>query len=757
VSTTAKAKETQLADALLEARTSSDVDNILGIAGEVYGALKPRPVGDRPNNIGTIRVGSDPALGLVERVTNGMDALLHLGKLLHPGDKPTTPREAAQLWYGVPFSGLTDMTDAERRELGEHLQLWLDESGEPKRPTVVVEDKGTGQTAAMFPRTLLSLNEQNKVGQPWTMGTYGQGGAVTFGFSEATIIISRAHRLVRGGNPDTVAWTIVQRYEDYARETLPSFKYLVGDDNQVFELAPSLFSNFDHGTRITHVAYDLQGWTGPFTTGIWQLFHAALFDPVLPFLISGKRAKEREYGSRIVIGNAARLARVDKAQGKPIEVAHNDSTKLDLGERYGSVVFDYWVVRRPAGVDVSSEAAAGYVQADTAVSMTLFGQRQDTESRSWIKSNARLPFLYKNMIVQINADGLTPVAKAEIFSSTRERGTKSDSRELIYRHLAEVLRNDEELKRLNHEEKERLLQKSAAASSEKVQRRLAKFIKTKLKDRVKAGVGSASEGTGGKRRSRLNGGSRQRDTDDSHLPNFPTVLSFERKNIKLLQGSGARLWVHVNAKNGYLPAHDDDLMLAWEGADPGAKVSLKMRSKLLGGKSRWFFEAGGDAVPGDYTLRATLITPAGLVSDSVTITVEVPPPAKPEKNGSEPETGPRVEWVTRDTWDDHEGMDARTVGYVSEDEETIIWVNRHYSLLDRALSGRSLTHEQIETRASRYQFPVACALWLQHDAASRTAQPPDEGYQKAELGRVAEAVLVAIDPDVDAAFEEGED
>lgn len=169
--TTAKVDERALATALLEAKTSTDVENIVGIAEKVYGTLKPRPVGDRPNNIGTVRVGSDPALGLVERVTNGMDTLLHLGKLLHPTDKPATPREAAQLWYGVPSDGLADMTDKERRELGERLQLWLDESGDPKRPTVVVEDRGTGQTAAEFPHTLFPLTRRIRLVShgPWAL------------------------------------------------------------------------------------------------------------------------------------------------------------------------------------------------------------------------------------------------------------------------------------------------------------------------------------------------------------------------------------------------------------------------------------------------------------------------------------------------------------------------------------------------------------------------------------------------------------
>ena len=748
-----------LAEAVREARTPADVARIENLASGFYGVLEARPVGDRPNNIGTIRLGSDPALGLVERLTNGMDALLHLGKLQHDHDTPKTPREAARLWYGLPSGGLAEMTDTERRDLGQNLHLWLDESGHQKRPTVVIEDKGTGQPATAFPGTLLSLNESNKVGQPWTMGTYGQGGAVTFGFSEATIIASRAHALVRGGAPDTVAWTIVRRYEDPTREIYPSYKYLVDANGELPQLDPALFPGFDHGTRVIHVAYDLQGWAGPFTTGIWQLFHSAVFDPVLPFQISSNRDRDKSSGSRIVVGNAARLERIDKARGE-VEVAHHDSAELDLGARNGSVTLNYWVVRRPEGSSARNDSAAdSYVRADTAVSMTLFGQRQDAESRSWIKNNAKLPFLYKNIVVQIDADGLTPVAKGEIFTSTRERGTMSDLRDQIYQQLGRLLREDEELKRLNHEAKERLLQRSTRASSEKVRQRLAKFIKTKLKDRTRSGSGGTDTGTGGRRKPRGGGGSGPRPTDDSHLPNFPTKLSFERKSVMIYQGAGAYSWVEIDAKNGYLPEHDEDLSFAWEGTGPENKIRLKMRSKLLGGKSRWFFEADGDAIPGDYEFRATLITSTGVLSDSVKITVAVPPPATPKGGGSEPETGPKVMWVDRDDWGEHDGrMDARTVGYVSEDtEETIIWVNRHHALLDRALAGRSLTPDQIGTRADRYQYPVACALWLQHDAVRRAEQAPDEKYQGAELERMAEAVLVAIDPDVDAASEEGDD
>lgn len=746
-----------LALALGNAKTAKDVERITRMAEVLYGPLGRRPVGNRPNNSGTIRVASDPALGVVERVVNAMDALLDLGRAQHPDDAPTSPRQAAWLWYGVPKAGLADMLERQRRTLGENIQVWLDESGDEKRPTVVVQDRGIGQPAAAFPTTLVSLNEENKVAQSWNMGTYGQGGAVTFGFSDASIIVSRRHPKHRGADPDTVGWTIVRRVEDPAAQRLPNYQYLVTSSGTVPELDPSVVPWLEYGTRVVHVGYDLQGWTGPFTTGLWQFLHAALFGPVLPFLLTGKRAKEKNYGSRIVIGNAARLERPDKARGD-LEIAHHDRVKFDLGARYGSVTFNYWVVRRPPGSESKADPAAGYVRADTAVSMTLFGQRQDTRPRSWIKDQAKLPFLYKGMVVQIDSDELTPVAKSEVFSSTRERATKSDMLSEIYDRLANVLRNDDDLKRLNYEEKERLLAKSTSAANEKVRRRLAKFIQTKLQSTAKPGKGSADPGTGG-RRKYPPGGKSQRPTDDSMLPNVPSSLRFRNHYVRVHQGAGGYTWVEINAKNGYLPAHDDDLSFEWEGKDPGGKVKLTMRSQLLGGLSRWFFEADPDAPVDDYTFRATLYTPNGVLTDAITVTVAVPPEARPETKGTEPETGPDVRWVSRDEWPEHDGnLDARTAGYVTEDEaETIIWVNRHLDVLDDSLRSRELTPEQVDGRANRYLYPIACALWLQHHAVKSANPRPADGYLKQEMRRVAEAVLVAIDPDMAVLGEESEE
>jgi hypothetical protein len=753
-------EEKNLAKILWNARSTMDVDEIVKLAKNLYGASW-RPVGDRRNNIGTINIGSEPGLAIVERVTNMFDAMLELGHSLNPGKKVTSPQEAAHVYFGVPNSGLCDMDNP--RPIAENMVLSLDDSGTNNHPTIVVHDRGTGQTAADFPKTLVSLNEENKVGKPWTMGTYGQGGSGTLGFCKATIILSRRHPKLLNGADDQIAWTIVLKRYDSSK-IVANYEFLVGNDNEVFSLDPMLFPNFEHGTRFVHVEYDLQI-RGPFTTNPFQFFNAALFDPILPFILTGTRTKEKKYGSRVILGNTARLRNIERAKG-PIEMAHTDAIKLDLGPKYGIAIAHYWILRRPESASTSSDPTASYVQANYAISMTLHGQRQDAEARYWIRKTTLLSFLYKRMIIQIDATGLTGEAKAELFASTRERGRIGDIRSEIYRNLASCLRLDPDLKELNYEEKERLLKKSTDAASDKVRQRLGRYIRHKLKELSKSGKGDmqrTSTASGVKKTPPTKPSGKRgkpRDTSDHHLPNDPDSMSFSSRQISVRQAERAQVFIEINAKNRYLPNNDRSLNVKFSGLD-NTKIRIVAQSALMGGRARWIIEAEEDAPLGDYQLTADLTTPNRVLQDTLAINVKKMRKSveKPGK-GKEPETGPDVRWVNKEQWGEPEiNMNAKIVGRVIEDEEsTIILVNRHYSELDKTFKGRNLTADQIETRANRYQYPVACGLWLQGHFVDKIlpeqAQPPSEEYLDAEMRRLADAVIVAIDPEVDIVAEE---
>ena len=767
--------ERRLGSLIWDANTTHDAKNIIRECTKQFNA-KPIAVA-RENNSGTINMASHPGLALVERITNGIDSRIELACLLDPNQTPKSPEEAARRLFGVPTEGFSEMTDKERRDLAGGLVVGLHKSGNTKRPTVRVTDTGTGQHPSVFSDTLLSLNESNKVNLEYTMGTFGQGGSTTLGFSEFVIFSSRRHpNLLAPGQSDRVGFTVAYE-EDTDPNTAkwPRYVWLVNEDGSALHLPADAFPAMNHGTRITHIEYDAQRLRAQFTTQMWQFLNNALFEPVLPFILEGDRtAKERQAGSRVILGNAARLSRVDRARGE-IRIAAEDTHQIVLRE-FGTVEASWWVLARPQESTSRSAPAESYADANTAVLMTLHGQRQATKPRTWLKNTAKLPFLYKNMIVNINTNGLNGAGRRQVYASTRERARQTDLSRQIFDEVMELIRGDDDLKRLNHQERERRLAEASRVANERVQKRLQKFINTKLRERFKAGgSGKGSDPPGqaggrgtqpGKRRGKKKRrGARQerRDTDDRQFGNFPTSLTFDAKVLRVAQGFTTTTWVHVNAKNGYLPAHDEDLEIVINGSTSPTPF-VKSRSQLRGGKSLWKIAAPLETPVGEYELTATLMTPNGPLAASIPAEVRLPPERKRSgKGGQDEETGPKIRWVTKDQWDDPvagETFTTKKVGIVSADDEaTVLFVNRDFGPLAKSFEKRGLSEDAIQTRRDRYLYPVACGLWLQHyenQAMGEENRPLDE-YLEGEMARLAEAVIVAIDPDVDMADIESEE
>lgn len=750
---------TALANKVQRALTPEDVRNIITQAQAEMPGLHWRNLGDRDNNAGTVQIASSPALAIIERLTNGMDGLIELAAAQHPTDSPASPREAARKWFGVPIGGIAELTDAQRRRLAAGLQVVLEESGDRDRPTVVVTDQGIGQYPLDAPDTLLSLNRSNKLGSPHLHGAYGQGAAATYRFADYTVIITRRAPAFNGGRQDIVGWTVV--WEDPGDpnvDKLPVYRYLVGADNQIPVFEPSALINDSqwHGVRVTHVAYGLRGYTAAYNQprgGIWALFHSALFDPVLPFLIGGNRDVDgRAAGkgtTRVVIGNAARLSNPGGLRGD-LEIAYRNSVTFDVskvtGQNHGSVKIAYWVVRK-VGDAIKGDPTASFATPETAVSMTLSGQRQDAESRMWLKSEIQMPFLSKLVIAQIDVDGLSPLAKRELFSSTRERAVDGNLRSVIYKEVSATLRDDDELRRLEREERNKLLAESVEKVDERVRERLRQYIDTLLKNKTRK-VRTTREVVVPPRPQTGGGGPGHRDTDDSGLPADPTFIKFTKDPIRVTQGTNTTVWVEINAKNGYLPLYQDNLVVTIE-PSAGSTITDVAKSELLGGKSLWKIHAEVTAPVGDHEIEAVLVTPAGVITATSTITVLPAPTKKKTVVKEEPDKGPRVEWVREAGWDQLDWTE-RTVGEVQvSPDETLILVNRDQRLLRQAIdSNKKLSEAAIKRREQRYLLPVACGLFEQHHAAQGMDAPPSEDYVAGEHERVAGAVILAISEDL---------
>jgi hypothetical protein len=768
-----------LTSSILTARTQSEVEALVAAAAAA-GINDSRLIGNADSNAGPIEGSSAPHSALIERATNGIDAVLELHARLAGYERiddwpqpPAGPREAAQILLKLPKRGTEDLTDIERRRLAENLLIMLEESGIKDSPTVIIEDRGIGQSIFEMPNGLLSLNRGNKAQKPWQSGAYGQGGSATLRFCPYTIFVSRkAPTLLGQGEEDKVAWTVAYRDEgDPYKDALPVYRYLVGDGGQVPSFDPSQLPDPEwHGTRVVHVAYELSRYAKGFTQlqkSIWVLFNSYLFDPVLPFLIGGRRQidldavnkgtkaarkmSERALDpgdpSRPIGGNRYRL---DHISEKNIEVPWQNSVIRDLSAAYGKEIgelkINYWVLRRPADSSSATEPAESYVGADSAVTVTLNGQRHDAQSRTWLANRLELPYLKRNLIVQIDIDGILPPAKRELFVSTRERMVELAMRDLIYQEAVQALNEDEELRRLNDEMRDRAMSKGAKEVGEKIRRKLARFIDTYIKEQSETvTVPDKGDPRPSPRPKPPGPKPPPRPTDDSHLPNVPTDIKFDREPVKIVQGRRTTVWLFADAKNEYLERQEDDLTIRFSD-DLEGKVRLLGRSQLLGGKSLWTLVAQEDAPLHGGEIEVLLITPNGLLRATAAIEVRAPKKdsERRQREEKEPPKGPNIRWVERDEWDAE--FTEKTVGEVAfGQDDTDIRVNRHHPLLVRALNDKRLSKERIDASAEQYLFAIACGLF-RLAYSERMAESPREGEQiAAEQERMAEVALIAID------------
>ena len=118
-----------------------------------------RNVGDNENNLATINLGSDPAAGLIERVTNAFDAVLELewvrrGEPVHL----LSPRSAVEEWFGIPggrLSQIGDFRDPAILPLIGRVEVTLQDSDRADRPTLDIRDYGIGIASADFGTSIL--------------------------------------------------------------------------------------------------------------------------------------------------------------------------------------------------------------------------------------------------------------------------------------------------------------------------------------------------------------------------------------------------------------------------------------------------------------------------------------------------------------------------------------------------------------------------------------------------------------------------
>lgn len=198
-------------------------------------------LGNMPNNQSVVHnQQSTPAAALVEKFTNGLDAILlrhckAVGIDPRSTAAPSTMAKAAELFFG-------DMAGSSREDIRKFAEenMVLYATGSKARPCLSLYDAGEGQLAENFPATFCSLIYGSSDGSykgaiPFVQGRFNMGGTGVLPFCgekyKLQLIVSRVPQDVAKTTDHEWAYTV---FCFFASKQDPSWKYLVGPDNMVF-------------------------------------------------------------------------------------------------------------------------------------------------------------------------------------------------------------------------------------------------------------------------------------------------------------------------------------------------------------------------------------------------------------------------------------------------------------------------------------------------------------------------------------------
>jgi len=750
----------------LRAARPEEIEQWLSDVDRSVGGIRWVPLGGIENNVHTVQVSADPSLALVERPINSIDAVLDL-RALERGESAPSPHAAARSWWGIPAGGLSEMSEDSRRKLADLIRVVNLESGDIERPTIVIQDAGTGQHPDDFPKTLLSILESNKKSKNHQMGVYNAGGAASYAFCPYTVIISRRAPQLLAGRTDEVGIAVV-RYNplDPDRFKSGTYEYCVGPDGAVLraDLAelPDIHTGLatpGYGTYVKHMSYELskhyRGAHEP-KKSLWHLFHAAIPDPPLPFRIVETRTErfpgmKGEVERRVVMGLLHLLRRAGTAD-------YQDERRIVLGLENGSAVVRYFVVNDDRDPDA-------YTSSDQGVTITLNGQRQGTKDRYWLKRNTDLHYIFRRLVVIVDGNELTSTAKREVFASTRESHKDSPLTRRILDGMIQELRDDDDLRGLDDAARERSISEATRTTSDRIKKQLANQVAAFLQ-----GQGAGKKGGAAQRpkTSRPKKPSRPLKVDDTAMLEVPDTLHILTDPVTIEPGRRAILRLAINAKNGFLPRHSSALAIVI-GPELKDHVRVLSTGRLLGGRLRITLEASANTPVIQTAIQVALVDPALPVFLTAIGTLLVRQPAqgtdRDDNSGGEPDV--EVVWIDRAAWDKQDPpWDEDTAGrcVISRHPENpdaisrVLWqLNRGFGPFEQALATRKLSEAAGKAFDEAYAYPLCWGMFQQSLAADEKERQGDEhgepvniphDYIKGEIARLARAVLLSKEPEL---------
>ncbi|MBT9168332.1 MAG: hypothetical protein DDT19_01677 [Syntrophomonadaceae bacterium] len=542
---------------LLKATTQEEVTDLIN-THPFFKNSKWAYYGNQENNAGTIKAQSpDPVGALVEKITNGIDALLIRicwDKKIDP-TSPSAPQsqyDAIKNFFGEKIANF-ELSDKEVREVAAKTVRIIGE-GTPEKPTFSFIDFGEGQHPKDFPKTFLSIGGSNKIKIKFAHGVYNQGGSAALKFcgNGYQLILSRRAPNIRNGQDDMWGFSLVrERYEQGFKAEwyeycivdgeVPSFPYeplKALPDGEVFE-SGSLVRLYSYALKNPNFFI-----TGQRERELAREINKRYFSMPLPIQIDELRTQLRGYSEKNKFTRIYGLWRLLKKQFDDKKVI---KTILPLKAELG--VFG---LRNIEIVVLNDEGDAGqsYKNQPEKIFLTVNGQAQHTETVNFLKTSCLLPDLAPYMIVHIDLSNASYQAN-KIFHTARSGVIDIPEYEEFHKRLTDSIKGDETLKDLNREYKERKL-RNVQPEDKDLSRYIGRLVKDNpfLASLLNVGDEVPTEKPEGPKK-------------EYQGEYVPTIFELEKDEKEIPYNRYARLRIKTDATNDYLTRTKDKGELRW--------------------------------------------------------------------------------------------------------------------------------------------------------------------------------------------------
>lgn len=416
-------------------------------------------VGDNFANATSIDILKNGEKGVIERISNGIDAVLENEKNKYSIKSAKNADVIIKKAFPKFSANRNKILNGEKGSLNSYdaedkIILAINSSQKSNKPTFDIIDKGTGIHGDDFKSTIMSLQGNNKIKteKSYQIGSFGQGGSTSLSFAESTIIVSKYD--------NKYYFTVVKKVnlDGYKNHT---YVYLTNNKNIIeIESNPSIkFNNYldsfiesSSGTLVRMIETDItkkyrdNDITKP--TMFSDYINTELFNVALPIKIIENRI---EYTSNVhaqsrnAFGTRMKLQtwkyKLEKYSGTISIVHHNNTYDIE-----------YFIIlpedEEKWGRD--NECKRIYNQFnvhDKPIIYTVNGQYINGEGFRRIK-NAGLNFLEYRLLVVIDLDVLG-TEKYNFFTPDRSQIKNTDVTNGFIEKVVSVLSKEEKLNEIN--------------------------------------------------------------------------------------------------------------------------------------------------------------------------------------------------------------------------------------------------------------------------------------------------------------------